>query len=182
VRVASPSSPQLPDENCGEASVVRSAMVTMAQFGGLASASNCHRFEEVRRAVVAVGRALAATEAVVEPAVDLAQIFLRGDLVVAVLDLAQARVFVDAQIGLARARAFEDAAERLARPSIRRRVDERAREEVATDDAAGLDSLRTPALGERDRVSTTSSDETLPMLASDSPCRTSLIVSIRRVS
>src|SRR4029079_1784640 len=39
-----------------------------------------HRLEEVRRAVVAVGRALAAAEAVIEPAVHFAELLLRGDL------------------------------------------------------------------------------------------------------
>src|SRR5690242_18776862 len=55
-----------------------------------------HRLEKARRAIEAIGRALAAAEAVVEPAVPAPQILLLLDRLIAMFHFAEARIFEDA--------------------------------------------------------------------------------------
>src|SRR6185503_8122134 len=111
-----------------------------------------HRFEEARGAVVAVGRALAAAKPVVEPAVGLAQLFLRLDRLVAVLDLAQPRIVVHpeaARLVRRQAAALEDALQGLARAAVRRHEEEGAAHEVGPE--GGTDGARLLVAARRQR-------------------------------
>src|SRR5690606_10100471 len=91
-------------------------------------------------------------EAVIEPAVRAAPRLLRVPLGVAVLDLAQPGIFVDAHLARSEPRALEHVLQGLPRALVRRAVDERAVEEVAAERGAGGAGLGLSGLGERDRV------------------------------